>query len=358
MFIFFLERAVKKLKLKKFAMKLYGLVPYKIKNIITAFLIKNRSKKLLKHKVYFSYNGLNVGKHCFAAQPEYFRQCYFDFIGNEGVEYPISSLDRSSMKDLRDFCLKENIKNLWLFRPEFFVEIKDALTDLKNNGISIICYSTEPIPSLDEFKSNLSHTDQLKRLNSLIESNVLPYDFFIHFDQNSESLLRYLGFNNIISYPLPVSFKIFKPLLTDIKYDVCFIGRSTDHRETFLGPLKAYFNTIHIAHGVFDEDANHIMNQSRIVLNLHNEPYKNFETRVIQAKLINAILISEPLSLDLVNSESEFIEINTPAALFDQVKTILNATEKYEKVRQNFKNREVFQFSNLVKKLSEIELLK
>ena len=55
---------------------------------------------------------------------------------------------------------------------------------------------------------------------------------------------------------------------------------------------------------------------------------------------------------------TEFIEINTPAALFDQVKTILNATEKCEKVRQNFKNREVFQFSNLVKKLSEIELLK
>lgn len=353
--IFHKARTIK-FRSRNIIFKTYNLLPIFIKVIILTNAIRNKNKKLVTKKSISPSLPFSKGKHCFAAQPEYFRQTYYDMLGEDGVEFPVSSLDKSNLVNLKKFCIDNNVKNLWLFRPEFFTDIQNDLSDLRNLGITILCYSTEPIPSEKEFKTFKSHYDQLKRLQSLLDSKKINYDFFIHFDQKSLSLLSQFGFSPLLSHPLPVSFKLFKPENLEKKFDVCFIGRSTDYRERFLAPLKSQFNTLHIAHGIFDYDASVLMNQSRIVLNLHNEPYSNFETRVVQAKLINSLLISEPLSLDYISPKNEFIEIKSPAELYETVKEILKNPDIDHPIKYNFQNKNVFSYMHLVEEIQTFNI--
>lgn len=343
-------------RIRKTISKCFNLLPNKFKIIYLTNAIKRKNKRISPSNNRFTHPVFNEGKHCFAAQPEYFRQTYYDMIGENGLEFKVSSLDKTRLNNLKLFCIENKIKNLWLFRPEFFVLIEKDLVELKELGICIICYSTEPIPSEVEFHSYNSHFDQLKRLESLLDSKRIHYDFFIHFDQKSEGLLSTLGFHTLLSHPLPVSFNLFKYENVEKKYDVCFIGRSTEYRERFLAPLKSQFNTLHIAHGVFDSDACTLMNQSHIIINLHNEPYSNFETRVIQAKLINSLLMSEALSLNYLSPQDEFIEFLTPMDLFEKVKCILRDRDNDNPMKYKFRHRELFRYSHLIKSLEELSL--
>jgi hypothetical protein len=311
-----------------------------------------KRRKSLKHDLkQLDFSGV----HCFAAQPEYFRQVYFDLIDcGRAIEYPINLANKESFRDLKKYCLENKVQVLWLFRPEWFREVWKDLNELKQIGITIIAYSTEPLPSLEELSRCCAKYDQLVRLDYLLDSNLIPFDLIIHYDERSLDLLRGIGFDCAIAYPLPVSEKLFKrDYVENKKYDICFIGRSTPYRETLLGPLKSKYKVLHIAHGVFDEDASLFMGQAKIVLNLHNDAYPNFENRVVQAKFGENLLISECLSMNYLEPGKEFFEVSNLKELLEITDNVLENYSYYDKMRYEFKYREKFKFDSLLKFLEE-----
>ncbi len=343
-------------------MKKISKVPYllfsKIKVIL--FSLKILLKKFLDNfrdysKVKSLPLKLDQSGHCFAAQSEYFRSNYYDMLEIEGnFEYPILPEKKDNLQNLKSFCYANNIKTLWLYRPEWFTSIKEDLEELRENGVSIIGFSTEPIPTLNDFLKMNSHIDQMKRLISLFPARKLQLDRIIHFDSSSESLLKYLGFKNLICHPLPVSRSVFDVPSEEIKYDICFIGRPTEYREFFLSPLKAFYKVIHIAHGLFDEDAAKLMASSRIVLNLHNEKYLNFEDRLVQIKFSKSIVFSQPLTMNEWLKEDEYVEFKYKDELLKKVESVLREKDAsvIEKYRNKFDKKESFYYSSLLKVLS------
>ena len=91
----------------------------------------------------------------------------------------------------------------------------------------------------------------------------LEYDLIIHFDPSSVEFLRQAGFRRRHRPPAagqPPALIRRRPL----DFDVCFLGKSTAHRERMLLPLKMRFNTVHVAHGLRDEEARVLMNRSKL----------------------------------------------------------------------------------------------
>ncbi len=311
---------------------------------------KLRSIKRLVFEEKITKNFSEILPIAFVGQPEYFRQNYFDALDPKvGFEFEIKSGDLSAINRLSDFIDEKQCKAVVFFRPEWLAQFPDVWTNLTKKGIALIGFSTEPIPT--NWKIN-QHPDQWLRLGNLVEARKVPYDLVIHFDQESKEVFESIGFARTLYNALPVSSKLFFPMNTSKKYDACFIGRSTEHREAFLMPLKARYNIIHIAHGVFDEEANEIINLSRICINLHNQPYKNFETRAVQALRARTVLVSEPLSGALLRPGIDYIEVKTPGELYETIKDLLQSGNWQKNNPAPTSNLEIFDMKTLILRIN------
>ena len=256
------------------------------------------------------------GPVVFVGQPEYYRSVYYDLTSTgEHFEFPYTSGDLSVLRELPRFVVERGAKTCVVFRPEWLAQYPEAFWALKSQEISVIGYSTEPVPQ----NWMETHSDQLRRLKALRTAARLPYDLLIHFDKSSHDFLVDLGLGPIIAHPLPVSRKLFFPEEAARDFDLCFLGKSTPHREAMLAPVKMRFNTVHVAHGLRDEDARVLMNRSKLVLNLHNEAYPNFENRVVQALFCRRPVLSERLSGDLLIADRDYIMVSSPEDLLHKV---------------------------------------
>jgi len=257
----------------------------------------------------------------FAAQPEYFRAAYYDatFAG-KNFDFPVTSADPSRFKLLPNFVRRWGIRTCLIFRPEWLAPYPEVLQELQSLGVTVIGYSTEPVPTQ---WSPAPHPDQLARFRSLQGALALPYDLIVHFDPSSVAFLRHEGFKRLTSHPLPVSERLFFPEDRQREFDVCFLGRSTPHREEMLARLKMQFRTVHVAHGLCDEHARVLMNQAKLVLNLHNDKYPNFETRVVQALRCGRPLVSEPLTGNCLLPGRDYQVVRTPAEVAEVVAALL-----------------------------------
>ncbi|MCS7092513.1 MAG: glycosyltransferase family 4 protein [Patescibacteria group bacterium] len=266
---------------------------------------------------------LPPGNIAFAGQPEYFKVVYFDPIADGyGYEFPINSYDLRNLQDLPAFIEQHKIKSVIVFRPEFFADYIHILKYLKKLEIVLIGYSTEPIPHDGQITF---HYDQLTRLRNLLKAKGLPYDMLVHMDRSSLRTLRYFGFNKIVTFPLPTSRKLYYPIPDcKKKYDVLFLGRSTEYREYMMSKIKQKLNVLHISHGLPWEEKNQVINESHIVLNLHNEPYPNFENRALQALFAGANLVSEQLSGGYLTANKHYYLANTPEKILSTCEKILD----------------------------------
>jgi glycosyltransferase involved in cell wall biosynthesis len=261
-----------------------------------------------------------AGPVVFAGQPEYYRSCHHDATaGGEHFEFPFSSADPSALRALPAFARERGARTCIVFRPEWLAPYPEVFEALKSDGVGMIGYSTEPIPQTGEH----AHPDQLRRLTELRRALSLPYDLVIHYDPSSLDLLARLGFGPAIAHPLPVSRRLFYPEKVRADFDVCFLGRSTPHREAMLAPLKMRFDTVHVAHGLRDEDARALMNRSKLVLNIHNHDYPNFENRVVQALFCGRPVLSEPLSGGLLVAGRDYLPFHSPVDLTEKVARLL-----------------------------------
>jgi O-antigen biosynthesis protein len=265
-----------------------------------------------------------LGPIVFVGQPEYFRAAYFDGV-NHGphFEFPISSADPAArLRGLVDFVSERGIRSCIVFRPEWLATVPGLVERLQAAGVRVIGYSTEPIPTTGCGKY---HPDLARRLESLRRALPLPLDLLVHYDPVSEGLLRQLGFDRLICHPLPVSQSLFYPEDVPPEFDACFLGRSTPHREHLLGLLKCQTGIVHVAHGLIDEQARALMNRSRVVLNIHCEPYPNFETRVVQALRCGRPLVSEPLTGAALAPAVDYEVATTPEAFLAAVQAAVRS---------------------------------
>ena len=174
-----------------------------------------------------------------------------------------------------------------VFRPEIipagaFAELA-ALT---------IGFLTEPLPRTD----GAEHPDLERRLDDLRAVDPQNFDRIVSFDplmaSTAERILPVWR-----SLPLPVADRLF--LGTHVRSDppkILFVGRSTQHREEFLGPAKHEHDVIHIAHGVTDDRLLAYLREVDVGLNLHNERYPTFENRVSVSCAAGLLVVTEPLS--------------------------------------------------------------
>ncbi len=223
----------------------------------------------------------------FVGQGVYFRQCALERTA-AGVDPVFVDFRAAAPAEPLLRALQELDPDVVLvFRPEIippglFASLR-AIT---------IGYLTEPLPRA----AGAEHPDLRARMQWLEQVDARNFDRIVSFDpliaDTAESVLPVWR-----SLPIPVADSLFM----DVRErshppQLLFVGRSTEHREQLLAPIKARFPIAHFGHGLFGEQLLRVLRGADVQLNLHNNPYPSFENRVCIALAAGHLVISEPLS--------------------------------------------------------------
>ena len=210
---------------------------------------------------------------------------------------------------------------IWVWRPE--IAPPGLLTDLRARRVG---YLTEPLPR----PGDAPHPDLTQRLDYLRATDPANFDRFVAFDPLIvPTVERHLPVWR--SLPIPVADRVYGPPAGDL---TVFVGRSSTHRESFLGPVKHDFDVVHVAHGFAGERLIALLRESAIVINLHNEPYPTFENRVPMALAAGALVVSEPLSpTHGLKPAADYVEIRTPWDLWRIIATARRSPEAFAATR-------------------------
>jgi hypothetical protein len=227
-----------------------------------------------------------------------------------------------------------------VFRPEIIPA--GAFADRR----AIACgFLTEPLPR----PGQPSHPDLDRRLDDLRRVDAGNFDRVVCFDplitETVEDVLPVWR-----TFPIPVADRYFADVAAPRRSRrIIFTGRSTEHRERLLGPVKHHFELAHLAHGVTDERLIEFLGEADIGVNLHNEDYPTFENRVCVYLAAGLLLISEPLSPEhgLVPG-SDFLEVQTPDELYATVRAFADDAEAFRPMRMAGRRKaERFRASNV-----------
>jgi hypothetical protein len=173
------------------------------------------------------------------------------------------------------------------FRPEIVpAGLFGSLRALK------IGYLTEPLPR----GRKASHSDLASRMRDLEEVDATNFDRIVSFDPLIAETAS--GVVDVWrSLPIPVGDSLFMDVGERAHPPrLLFVGRSTEHREKLLEPVKERHPIVHIGHGLYGERLIRFLRRTDVQLNLHNNPYPTFENRVCVALAAGHLVISEPLS--------------------------------------------------------------
>jgi hypothetical protein len=218
-----------------------------------------------------------------------------------------------------------------IFRGEFVpASVLNSLQGIK------VAISTEPFPKVidKKFDYTLDSIRRFKYFLTIFEKN---FDYVFHYDQSSEFFLRGQGIELSGYFALPIAHQTYKPPLNFVpKWDICFIGRSTTHREEFLLPIKSQFKVIHIAHGICGTELLDYINYSKINLNLHAEPELSWEPRVQLLLACGALVISENISPnDHLIPGKHFLEVKNKDELLPLCDQVLQKYHHYDDIKKD-----------------------
>jgi hypothetical protein len=215
---------------------------------------------------------------------------------------------------------------VFMFRPEMLPA--GAFADLDAVTIG---YFTEPL----HVPGHPPHPDLDTRFEVLQRADPASFDRFCIYNpafvataERAVPIWR--------AFPIPISDRYYAPVPPVHQGDprLLFVGRSTDHRETFLGPLKRDFPLVHLAHGVTDEHYRTFVAQSDIGLNIHNEPYPNYEYRVSEFLAAGLLVMTEPLTPGHgLRAGAEVLEVRAPWEAWELVRAMRRAPEAFRPVR-------------------------
>jgi hypothetical protein len=238
----------------------------------------------------------------------------------------LSFRDGDPTDDLAERIRQANPDLLIVFRPEF---IPKGLLE----GIDAvrIAWFSEPLPPAGP-DSEGAHPDLLAR--STLASRFEPsnFDRVIVYSPLIEPAVnrliqRHSGYEESTIWrvvPLPVGDRIFsdgeQPNSSAGNWPATstpifgFVGRSTEYREKWLAPLKAESQLRHIAHGMNWDDADAL--HYDVAINIHNQPYPNFENRVPVEMAAGRLVISESLTPGFgLEPGIDYIEVAHPNEL-------------------------------------------
>ena len=196
--------------------------------------------------------------------------------------------------------------------------------------VPVLGFLTEPLPR----GTSDSHPDLQGRLAQSLDLDPSNFDRIVSFDPlfvgAAESLAPVWR-----SVPLPVDDACFGPIRPSaVPPRVVFVGRSTEHRERYLVPVKHRFDILHVAHGVHGERLLELFRSTDVGINLHNEPYPSFENRVCLHLAAGHLVISEPLSpTHGLEPGIDYIEVDCPEALDLEVDHLNRFPDLYHRVR-------------------------
>jgi hypothetical protein len=196
--------------------------------------------------------------------------------------------------------------------------------------VPVLGFLTEPLPRA----SGDSHPDLKARLAQSLDLDPSNFDRIVSFDplfvEAAESLAPVWR-----SLPLPVDDACFSPVRPSaVPPRVVFVGRSTEHRERYLVPVKHRFDILHVAHGVHGERLLELFRSTDVGINLHNEPYPSFENRVCLHLAAGHLVISEPLSpTHGLEPGIDYVEVDCPEALDIEVDHVTRFPDLYRRVR-------------------------
>lgn len=230
------------------------------------------------------------------------------------------------------------------FRPEIFPA--GLFHDLRAVTLGFL---TEPLPR----GTDGAHPDLQSRLEQTRAIDRLNFDRIVSFDplfvDAAASIVPVWR-----SVPLPVADSHFAPVKPSaVPPRVLFIGRSTEHRERFLVPVKHAFDVFHIAHGAHGDELRELLVKTDVGINLHNEPYPSFENRVCLHLAAGNLVVSEPLSpTHGLEPGIDYIEVREPEALLQVIDQIHHYPDLYRRVRiRGRRKAEAFRASNVYPRL-------
>ena len=212
-----------------------------------------------------------------------------------------------------------------VFRPELiptgiFYDL-DAVT---------VGWLTEPLPR----PGDSSHPDLDRRLEDLRAIDPANFDRIVSFDplvvptvQTVCPVWR--------SIPLPVSDDSFTDVADrDGPGRAIFIGRSTEHRERYLIPIKHEFDVAHIAHGFTGEKLRELLADYDVAINLHNEDYVTFENRIPRHLAAGQLLITETARPTFgLEPGIDYVEVATPGELHLAVASAFHRIDAFRGMR-------------------------
>lgn len=214
-----------------------------------------------------------------------------------------------------------------VFRPELVPP--GVLADLP--GV-VVGYLTEPLPR----PGRPSHPDLDVRMENLRRLDRANFDRIVCFDPVVVPTVEQVA-PVWRSLPIPVSDRFYAaPRRAVGPPRLLFTGRSTTHRESFLGHLKRDFDCIHLAHGVTDDRLIEFMGEVDVGINLHNEPYPTFENRVSVYLAAGLLVLSEPLSpRHGLLPGADLVEASDPWGMWDVVRQLRRTPDAFAAVRWN-----------------------
>lgn len=272
-------------------------------------------------------------KIAFIGQPEYFRFCYEHDLDDDYQVFEFPYNFDMECEDLR--CLVEYDADFNIFfRGEF---IPNELLD-KLRGVTV-CLSSEPFPRFIDGRLNLTFDSLLRYLHFRNIRN-RHYDYVFHYDQASLPFIKNDGLQLSGAFHFPVATISYKKTISEPKWDLFFIGRSTTHRERYFSYLKHIHNFIHIAHGIWGPDLVEYINSSKICLNIHAENEISWEPRMQMLLACGAFVISEKITPNsILRPNVDYIEISTPQELREAVAYYLSHPEERKKVSESAMER-------------------
>ncbi len=247
----------------------------------------------------------------FVGQSVYFAQCALqepaDGIEPSFVDFRAAAAPEPMLARVQE--LQPDV--VLVFRPEIVPPGLFADLDAVRIG-----YLTEPLPRTDAG----AHPDLHGRLWWLEQVDPGNFDRVISFDP----LIEQTASRTIPvwrSLPIPVADSLFMPVRPrSSPARLLFLGRSTEHRETMLEPVKSRHRLVHIGHGLFGEPLRRTLAGADVQLNLHNNPYPSFENRVCIALAAGHLVISEALSPEHgLAPGRDFLQADSPEQLLELV---------------------------------------
>jgi hypothetical protein len=211
------------------------------------------------------------------------------------------------------------------FRPELVPA--GALHDLDAVTVGFL---TEPLPR----PGRPPHEDLEKRLGYLRAADRDNFDRIVSYDPYFLDTV-----DPIVpvwrSMPIPVGDSLFadvKPAAGPPR--IVFTGRATEHRDAFLDPVKHDFQVVHLAHGVTDARLAEFMAESDVGINLHNEPYPNYENRVSTFLAAGLLVVSEELSPRWgLEPGVDHLEVREPWELWEVLVQLARTPDAFRNVR-------------------------